>query len=206
MSVASFWATPKLRSASWYKVPFQNAAASLFTPVLNQQVFVPFIIGNRIRVDQIGLEVTTAQGAASVARLGIYTNLAVDDARPGALLVEATSTVNANSATLQGLALSAVVSGVTQAYAELRQGLYWASLVVQTAAGTAVIRGDAVPSHNVITPLAAASTAITSLGTIVNNGCYTVAGITGALADVTTATTLVYGVAATIPRFFIRTV
>lgn len=203
MSVASYWSTPKLRPAHWYKAPLQNAAASLFTTVLNSQVFIPVVIGNRVRVDALGLEVTTAQAAASVARLGIYKNTGAEDPRPGNLIVEATSTVNTNSATAQSLAISTVVNGVTNAYAELNQGLYWFSVVVQTAAGTAVVRGDAVPSHNVILPLGTYATAITSLVTIVNSGFYTQASISGALADVT-ASNLVVGTGATLPRIFFR--
>jgi hypothetical protein len=142
MSVAPYWATPKLRNDSWYKVPFANSTSAVHVCVLNRLLFVPFVIASRIRLEQVGVEVVTAQGAASVGRLGIWKNLGAEFPQPGELLVQCTSTVDLNDdASKQALAIVDPLNS-SNAYVDLKQGLYWVGFNTYTAGGTATLQGD----------------------------------------------------------------
>lgn len=152
-----------------------------FVPVLNTVYFMPLDLPRKIVTTHLSIHVGIAQGATSVARLGIYRDSA---GKPGALAVEATSTVNTNSATAQELACVATVAG-----------RIWLACVVQTAAGTASVGALTGWSDKV------ATTSLALSGSNAGGAGYVqTATASGALPATATAVT----VAPTVPRVSVK--
>jgi len=96
---------------------------------LDRVVFQALPVPHPVAVDQLGIYIATAE-ATSIARLGLYAPAA--DGTPGALLAEASSTVDASTTGAKVVSLSSAV--------ELTAGLVYFAQVFQVAASTVRFR------------------------------------------------------------------
>ncbi len=141
------------------------------------QYFIPYRFDNKVTITKIGFE-CTATVATAVARLGVYKDAGLYYPRPGDLVAAGDSTVDAASAAFNEAAFSTNVLTIS------KPGLYWLSIAVQVANGT-VRTSSGIRQAGIPIPLTTTEPAAQAVG------CgYTKTGTTGALADVTTSTTL----------------
>lgn len=96
--------------------------------------FSPFPVGRTTTFDRIAIEITTA-GASMVERLGIYR--AGTDGMPGALVHEASGTIDASTTGAKELTISQT----------LEPGLYWLAHVPQGGVANVSARGGNAPSR-----------------------------------------------------------
>ena len=111
-------------------------------PTNNAVTAVPFSVGRATTFNQMALEVTVAAGAGGVARMGLY----VDAGGPGALLFEATGTVDTTTTGVKTFTINQLVP----------VGEYWLAVLPQVAAPTLRAVG---PMPNGRVGLAAATSA-----------------------------------------------
>jgi hypothetical protein len=100
----------------WYNQGITKTTLTTRTNVVKDFIHaIPFIVPVSVTVDRIGIEVTGAGTAASVIRLGIYSD---NGNKPGSLLLDA-GTVTADSAAVKTITISQA----------LTPGLYWLSYI-----------------------------------------------------------------------------
>ena len=107
-----------MRTGLWYS---SQGGATTSAPAASFLYAAPIYIGNAVTLTSIGINVTVAGGAATVIRLGIYSDIA--DSRggyPGSLLIDA--------GTVAGDAIAFASVAISQAVAP---GLYWLAYVAQ---------------------------------------------------------------------------
>lgn len=143
----------------------------------------PFYTRQRITIDRIAAEVTSAGGAGSVFRLGIYKDNG--SGYPGVKVIDA-GTINSTSATAQEITISQV----------LEPGLYWFGGVIQGAAGSLPTIRTTISSIQTV----GASSITTAVQSTVGYG---LTSVTGALPDPFTAGATVV---ATAPKIAVRIV
>ncbi|MBA7560977.1 hypothetical protein ES708_02611 [subsurface metagenome] len=102
-----------IRPLPWYAT--DTAAVGV-----NRLYATPFIVARALTIDRLAIEVTTAAGAGSIARLGIYANGI--DLYPGALIQD--------YGTVLVDAIAVVAAAGVQA---LASGIYWLVVVADAA-------------------------------------------------------------------------
>jgi hypothetical protein len=149
-----------------------SAATALSTGV---QYFIPVRIDNEITIKSIGVE-ATATAATAVAQIGVYKDAGKHYPRPGELITQVGTNVN--------VAAAAFAESSTAECDITSPGLYWFSIVNQTAAAT--VRTFSLVKPCV--PLALGTTEPAAVGVTV---AYTISSITAAaLVDVSATATL----------------
>lgn len=105
----------------WHRAP--NCVVTTGAPSNGVLRLTPKFIPVAVRIDRLGVEVTSAGEAGSVVRLGVY----ADDGtmRPGALVVDG-GTVDGTSATAQSVTVDVA----------LERGWYWFGAATQLAPAT----------------------------------------------------------------------
>lgn len=146
---------PAWVSGRFYSGSLHNAAVGTLA-LGTSAYFMPIIVPKPVTVTSIGIEVSGAGGAGSLARLAIYTDR---ESRPDELVIDA-GTVAVDGVAYQ----SAVISQVLQA------GPYWTALANKTVTSAATVR--AFPSTFSHSITAASVGTVTGTGVIyvlVNN-------------------------------------
>lgn len=160
----------------YHNMPVGVAAAGV-TQTTGRQFFIPIRIDNKLTIKTIGTHATSTVSNA-VARVGIYKDAGQYYARPGELIGEASSTISVAAAAYVEGTLTAAAGAVK------KPGLYWLSIVTQTAAGTL----DHATMIEPVVPLSFGTTAPAAVSPV---GALYQASITGAMADVSSTATLV---------------
>jgi hypothetical protein len=119
---------PAMRSGNYYGMPASAATTSSVT--LDRVNYYAVIVPNAVTVDRIGAEVTTAGGAGSVVRLGMYAHDYSTDL-PGTLVIDA-GTIDGTSTGFQEVTISQA----------LDPGIYWVASVAQVGSAP-IMRGFA---------------------------------------------------------------
>lgn len=149
-----------------------SAATALSTGV---QYFIPVRIDNELVIKSIGVE-ATATAATAVAQVGVYKDAGLHYPRPGALIAQVGTNVS--------VAAAAFAESSTATATISSPGLYWFSIVNQTAAATVRTFSLVRP----VVPLFLGTTEPAAVGVTV---AYSQASITAAaLADVSASATL----------------
>jgi len=162
-------------TSRYYTMPL--GVTSVVTQTTGKQFWIPVRFDNKCIIDNIGVHPTSTVSGA-VSRVGIYKDAGLFHPRPGDLIGEASSTISTAAAAYVEGTLTAANGAIP------KPGLYWLSIVTQTAAATLDSAGAI--DHGI--PLDFGTTAPSAVGTI---GAYSVTGITGALANVANTTALV---------------
>lgn len=141
---------PAWVSGRFYSGSLHNAALGTLAPGTSAY-FVPILVPHPVTVTSIGIEVTIAGGAGSLARLAIYTDR---ESKPDELVIDA-GTVAVDGTGYQ----SAVISQV------LKAGPYWTALANKSVTSGATIRAfqSTSFSHSIA---GAATNAVSNTGVI----------------------------------------
>jgi len=162
-------------TARYYTMPLGVISAGV-AQTTGKQFWIPVRFDNKCIVNKIGVRATSTV-SGSVSRVGIYKDAGLFHPRPGDLIGEASATLNTAAAAYVEGTLTAANGAVT------KPGLYWLSIVTQTAAGTL----DSASAIDSGIPLDFGTTAPAAVGTV---GAYSVLLVTGALASVANTTAL----------------
>jgi hypothetical protein len=153
---------PTLRDGYWLTAP---GSRSNFGGAVQDTVYgVPFYVPGLCVATAMGCEVvTSAGGATSVTRLGLYAN---GEGRPGALILDAGTVATATTG----------VKSITGLYAPLRPGWYWLVMSAQVNATTPTFR-----SINALNSIYSVPTSTAPSGAAPTTTGVSATGVTGAL-------------------------
>lgn len=174
-------ATRKYRSGAYYGP--DNRQVSTVTTVLNTLSAVPFWVANKLTIDRIACEVTTAGTAGATVTLAIYNSTSEDF--PASLLLE-TSAIDSSVLGVKESTVSFTFS----------PGLYWLALVSKVANCTV----RSLPSTLHLPPIAS-STFIGQAATLEAN-CYNTTGVSDVLPSNWSSTVVGAGA----PKILVRAV
>lgn len=160
----------------YHNLPVGVMAAGV-AQTLQRQFFIPIRIDNKLTIKTIGCHATSTV-ATAVSRVGVYKDAGKYYARPGELIGEASSTISTAAAGYPEGTLSSTAGLIK------KPGLYWLSIVTQTAQGTL----DHATMIDPIVPLSFGTTAPAAVSPV---GALYQASISGAMADVSSTATLV---------------
>ena len=165
----------KTGADEYYTMPVGTSAATALTT--GRQYFVPVRIDSVCGIKKLGVE-PTATAATAIGRVSVYKDAGLAYPRPGELIKETAATID--------LSAAGFIEGTFTSNASItKPGIYWLSLVNQTAAATvrtsSLVENGGVALQFGTTKPAAASVI----------GSLYLASITGAVADVSVSATLV---------------
>ena len=146
------------------------------TAVVNETVYVPFLLGETKTFDRIALETRSTYSGTGSVRLGIYNNDSTTG-KPSTVVLDAGTVSTTAATTIYQITISQ----------SLTAGAYWLAFNMQTAAATPTFGG-------VITNAASSIGYLTSTTGAVypNAGLWLEAGVTGAFATAGTLTSALF--------------
>ena len=146
------------------------------TAVVNETVYVPFLLGETKTFDRIALETRSTYSGTGSVRLGIYNNDSTTG-KPSTVVLDAGTVSTTAATTIYQITISQ----------SLTAGAYWLAFNMQTAAATPTFGGVLTNSASSLGYMTSTTGAVYP-----NAGLWLEAGVTGAFATAGTLTSALF--------------
>jgi hypothetical protein len=169
---------PSFGFTSGYYYRGLNGVSQNLTPVLNQTVFIPFVMNQTQTFDRIAINTGSSYVGTGAVRMGIYNNDGATG-QPSTVVLDAGTVATTAAATIYEITISQSLS----------PGAYWIAFNMQTAPATPRFQGQTLAADSSI-GYAISTTGVVNFS---NAGAWLEASISGAFATAGTLTSAVQG-------------